>query len=154
MSDRNRQPYTKKKEASREAAKNAANSARKAEKYTAHYTVPRSDTLLSFLLKKCKQSRNNVKALLSGGKVLVNGRAEKQFDFPLAKDDEIKIAKNAVFAPFAKEGAARAEPCGKTISAGGKYGKYATNGKYAASGKGADTKNAAVKRAPQLNVLF
>ncbi|MGN1061774.1 MAG: pseudouridine synthase [Candidatus Scatosoma sp.] len=141
MSDKNRQPYTRKKEASREAAKNAVSNARKAEKYTAHYTVPRSDTLLSFLLKKCKQSRNNVKALLSGGKVLVNGRAEKQFDFPLAKDDEIKIAKNAVFAPFTDERAARAESCGKTRGA-------------SASAKRAHAKDAAVRRAPQLNVLF
>lgn len=139
MSDRSRQPYTKKKEASRAAAKNAANSARKAEIYTAQYTVPRSDTLLSFLLKKCKQSRNNVKALLSGGKVLVNGRAEKQFDFPLAKDDEIKIARNAVFAPFSKERAGASEKGGNAKPAGG---------------RGANAKITAEKRAPQLNVLF
>lgn len=90
---------------------------KKAEAYTARYTVPRSDTLLAFLLKKCRQSRNNVKALLSGGKVLVNGRAEKQFDFPLAKDDEIKIAKNAVTAPFAEDSAPRVKKTGKTGSA-------------------------------------
>lgn len=110
MPGHSRKPYTKKKEASREAAKGAAKTAHKADgAYTARYTVPRSDTLLAFLLKKCKQSRNNVKALLSGGKVLVNGRTEKQFDFPLAKDDEIKIAKTAVSAPFSAERATRAQ---------------------------------------------
>lgn len=109
MSEHSRKPYTKKKEASRKAAKDAAKSAHKADgAYTARYTVPRSDTLLAFLLKKCKQSRNNVKTLLSGGKVLVNGRAEKQFDFPLAKDDEIKIAGNTVSASFTQSRAARA----------------------------------------------
>ena len=108
MSGHSRKPYTKKKEASREAAKGAAKAAHKTGgAYTARYTVPRSDTLLAFLLKKCKQSRNNVKALLSGGKVLVNGRAEKQFDFPLAKDDEIKIAVTAVTAPLTAERVAR-----------------------------------------------
>lgn len=94
MSEGKRKLYTKKRENSRETARGAAKEAHKSKtEYTAKYTVQRSDTLLDFLLKKCNQSRNNVKSLLSGGKVLVNGRAEKQFDFPLAKDDEIRISK-------------------------------------------------------------
>ncbi len=63
---------------------------------TASYVVKRSDTLLEFLLKKCNTSRNNVKNLLAHHQVLVNGTMVSQFDFPLAKDDEIKIAKNPV----------------------------------------------------------
>ena len=95
MAEGKRRLYTKKREDSRAQAKTAGRNAHNAVTYTAQYKVQRSDTLLEFLLKKCNQSRNNVKSLLSGGKVLVNGRAEKQFDFPLAKDDEVKIAKNA-----------------------------------------------------------
>ena len=64
--------------------------------YTAVYKVNRSDELLAFLLRKCNTSRNNVKSLLSGRQVLVNGSVVTQFDFPLAKDDEVKIAKNSV----------------------------------------------------------
>ena len=61
--------------------------------YTAEYKVNHSDTLLEFLLRKCNTSRNNVKHLLSNAQVLVNGTVTSQFDFPLAKDDEVKIAK-------------------------------------------------------------
>lgn len=94
MREGKRKLYTKKRENSKETARGAAKEAHKTKaEYTARYVVQRSDTLLEFLLKKCNQSRNNVKSLLSGGKVLVNGRAEKQFDFPLAKDDEIRISK-------------------------------------------------------------
>ena len=64
--------------------------------YTAIYKVNRSDTLLEFLLRKCKTSRNNVKAILSRRQVLVNGSVVTQFDFPLAKDDEVKLSKNSV----------------------------------------------------------
>lgn len=60
------------------------------------HKVQRSDTLLEFLLKKCNTSRNNVKALLSRRQVLVNGSLVTQFDFALAKDDEVKIAREAV----------------------------------------------------------
>lgn len=153
MSEHSRKPYTKKKEVSREAAKDAAKSAHKADgAYTARYTVPRSDTLLAFLLKKCKQSRNNVKALLSGGKVLVNGRAEKQFDFPLAKDDEIKIAKNAVSAPFAEGRAARAITTGNKGITAEKRKRQSDKQEI----RGNVQKNAAffAKRLPKLNILF
>ncbi len=61
--------------------------------YTATYKVQRSDTLLEFLLKKCNTSRNNVKSLLTRKQVFVGGSVVTQYDFPLAKDDEIKIAK-------------------------------------------------------------
>lgn len=64
--------------------------------YTAVYKVNRSDELLAFLLRKCNTSRNNVKSLLSGRQVLVNGSVVTQFDFPLAKDDEVKISKKSV----------------------------------------------------------
>ncbi len=64
--------------------------------YTATYKVGYSDTLLAFLLKKCATSRNNVKTLLAKRQVLVNGGVVTQFDFPLAKDDEVKIAKTSV----------------------------------------------------------
>ncbi len=64
--------------------------------YTAVYKVSRSDFLLEFLLRKCNTSRNNVKALLVRKQVLVNGSLITQFDFPLAKDDEVKISKTPV----------------------------------------------------------
>ncbi len=64
--------------------------------YTAIYKVQRSDTLLEFLLRKCNTSRNNVKALLVRKQVLVNGSVVTQYDFPLAKDDEVKLAKKSV----------------------------------------------------------
>ncbi len=60
------------------------------------HKVQRSDTLLEFLLKKCNTSRNNVKSLLSRRQVLVNGSLVTQFDFALAKDDEVKIARESV----------------------------------------------------------
>ena len=64
--------------------------------YTAVYKVNRSDLLLEFLLRKCNTSRNNVKSLLARRQVLVNGSVVTQFDFPLAKDDEVKLAKTPV----------------------------------------------------------
>lgn len=64
--------------------------------FTAIYTVKRSDELLNFLLVKCNTSRNNVKNLLSHKQVLVNGSVVSQFNFPLAKDDEVKISKNPI----------------------------------------------------------
>lgn len=72
---------------------------RKTEKdraYTAVYKVNRSDFLLEFLLRKCNTSRNNVKSLLSRRQILVNGSVVTQFDFPLAKDDEVRVAKAPV----------------------------------------------------------
>lgn len=70
---------------------------------TAFYKVNHSDELLSFLLSKCKTSRNNVKSLLSNHQVLVNGSPVTQFNFALAKDDEVKIAKKPVKGPAAEK---------------------------------------------------
>lgn len=70
--------------------------------YTATYKVSRSDFLLEFLLRKCNTSRNNVKSLLAKRLVLVNGSLVTQFDFPLAKDDEVKISKTPVKGETAK----------------------------------------------------
>ncbi len=64
-----------------------------APNYTASYKVNHSDELLEFLLRKCNTSRNNVKSLLVRRQVLVNGSVVTQYNFPLAKDDEVKIAK-------------------------------------------------------------
>lgn len=64
--------------------------------YTAAYKVNRSDTLLEFLLRKCATSRNNVKSLLARRQVLVNGSVATRYDFPLAKDDEVKLSKQPV----------------------------------------------------------
>ncbi len=61
--------------------------------YTAVYKAQRSDSLLEFLLRKCNTSRNNVKSLLARKQVLVNGSVVTQYDFPLAKDDEVKLCK-------------------------------------------------------------
>lgn len=71
--------------------------AQKPLRYTYSFVVPRSDFLLEFLLRKLSgMSRNSVKSLLSSRKILVNGRPVTQFDYPLAKDDEIKVAKGPV----------------------------------------------------------
>ena len=61
--------------------------------YTAEYKVNRSGELLDFLLAKCDTSRNNVKTLLSGHFVLINGSVVTRHNFMLAKDDEVKISK-------------------------------------------------------------
>ncbi len=61
--------------------------------FVATYKVNHSDELLEFLLKKRKDSRNNVKNLLTRKLVLVNGSVVTQYNFPLAKDDEVKVAK-------------------------------------------------------------
>ena len=65
---------------------------------TATFVVKRSDELLNFLLGKYegKLSRNSVKKLLSDRKVLINGSMTTQFNYPLAKDDEVAIAKNPI----------------------------------------------------------
>ncbi|MBQ5926544.1 MAG: RluA family pseudouridine synthase [Clostridia bacterium] len=70
--------------------------------YTAVYKVNRSDTLLEFLLRKAGTSRNNVKSLLTRRQVLVNGSLVTQYDFPLAKDDEVKISKTSLRAGVEK----------------------------------------------------
>lgn len=64
--------------------------------YTATYKVNRSDELLEFLLRKCNTSRNNVKSLLVRKQVLVNGRVVTQYNYVLAKDDEVKLSKKPV----------------------------------------------------------
>ncbi len=64
--------------------------------YTYTFKVPRSASLLDYLLGKMDLSRNSVKALLHDRKVLVNGTVITAFDYPLAKDDEVKIARNPV----------------------------------------------------------
>lgn len=82
-------------------------------RYTYSFVVSHSDFLLAFLLRKLKgMSRNSVKSLLSSHKVLVNGRPLTQFDYPLAKDDEVKIAKGSVrdIPPFSSFSA---KECGK-----------------------------------------
>ena len=65
-------------------------------RYTYTNKVHHSCQLLEYLLQKLPESRNTVKALLSSNKVLVNGTVVRQFNYPLAKDDEVKIAKNPV----------------------------------------------------------
>ena len=64
--------------------------------YTATYKVNRSEELLEFLLRKCNTSRNNVKSLLVRKQVLVNGSIVTQYNFILAKDDEVKISKKPI----------------------------------------------------------
>ena len=76
--------------------------------YTAIYKVNHSDELLEFLLRKCNTSRNNVKSLLVRRQVLVNGRVVTQYNFMLAKDDEVKLSKRPV-----KDGAASTQPNAK-----------------------------------------
>jgi len=77
--------------------------ARNNDLYTYSFKVNRSSELLAFLLSRVKLSRNGVKSLLSGRKVLVNGKVVRQFDYPLAKDDEVKIAKKAINEPLIKK---------------------------------------------------
>lgn len=64
--------------------------------YTAIYKVNRSDELMEFLLRKCGTSRNNVKSMLVRKQVLVNGSVVTQYNFPLAKDDEVKLSRKPV----------------------------------------------------------
>jgi 23S rRNA pseudouridine1911/1915/1917 synthase len=73
--------------------------------YTAIYKVNHSDELLDFLLRKCNTSRNNVKSLLVRRQVLVNGRVVTQYNFMLAKDDEVKLSKRPV-----KDGVTATQP--------------------------------------------
>ena len=77
--------------------------------YTAVYKVNRSDELLEFLLRKCNTSRNNVKSLLVRRQVLVNGRVVTQYNYILAKDDEVKLSKKPV-----KEGETASQPKTRT----------------------------------------
>ena len=65
--------------------------------YTYSFKVNHSIELLEFLLSKLQMSRNSIKGLLKDHKGLVNGSTETQFNYPLAKDDEVKISKNPQF---------------------------------------------------------
>ena len=78
--------------------------------YTAVYKVNRSDELLEFLLRKCNTSRNNVKSLLVRKQVLVNGRVVTQYNYILAKDDEVKLARKPV-----KDGVVATSSTQKTV---------------------------------------
>ena len=86
-----------------------ARGGRRAEKpeYTAQFRVERSGVLLPFLMEKCSTSRNNVKSLLSGHYVLVNGSPVSRHDFLLAKDDEVKLSKRPVLQKEGGRGALR-----------------------------------------------
>lgn len=79
--------------------------------YTATYKVNRSEELLEFLLRKAHTSRNNVKSLLVRRQVLVNGSVVTQYNFVLAKDDEVKLSKRPVKdAPTARQAAKTVRP--------------------------------------------
>lgn len=80
---------------SKKAESSARTKKEQTPQYTAVYKVNHSDELLEFLLRKCNTSRNNVKALLTKKQVLVNGSLVTAYNFPLAKDDEVKICKTS-----------------------------------------------------------
>lgn len=63
---------------------------------TKTFKVGYSNTLLEFLLDKCKISRNSVKHLLSSHKVLVNGSMVSQYNYNLVKDDVVVLSKYSV----------------------------------------------------------
>ena len=75
---------------------NQNNNNKKPIEYTYVFKVKRSCELLDFLLEKLNTSRNNVKNLLSNHQILVNGGVVSQYNFILAKEDEVKIAKKPV----------------------------------------------------------
>ncbi|MBQ7912383.1 MAG: RluA family pseudouridine synthase [Clostridia bacterium] len=83
--------------------------------YTAIYKVNHSDELLEFLLRKCNTSRNNVKSLLVRRQVLVNGRVVTQYNFMLAKDDEVKLSKRPVKDGVTETQPARGKPAQKPV---------------------------------------
>ena len=82
--------------ARKSAQKEQGGTEKRGRVYTAEYRVERSSVLMEFLLEKCHTSRNNVKSLLSGHFVLVNGSPVSRHDFLLAKDDEVKLSKYPV----------------------------------------------------------
>lgn len=82
--------------ARKSAQKEQGGAEKRGRVYTAEYRVERSSVLMEFLLEKCHTSRNNVKSLLSGHFVLVNGSPVSRHDFLLAKDDEVKLSKYPV----------------------------------------------------------
>lgn len=68
----------------------------KGKEFTFSFKVNRSSELLEFLLAKLNTSRNNVKSLLTNRQILVNGSLVTQYNFMLAKDDEVKISKRPI----------------------------------------------------------
>ncbi len=64
--------------------------------YTYKFMVKQTTELLEFLLSKMKTSRNNIKMLLKNHQVLVNGNSVSQFNYILAKEDEVLITKKPV----------------------------------------------------------
>ncbi|MCR4899142.1 MAG: RluA family pseudouridine synthase [Acholeplasmatales bacterium] len=64
--------------------------------FTAVYKVRNSTELLTFLLEKTNQSRNNVKNLLTRHQVLVNGVVITQYNYLLSREDEVKISKRSI----------------------------------------------------------
>lgn len=76
--------------------------------FTASFKVSRSEELLDFLLRKCNTSRNNVKSLLVRRQVLVNGRVVTQYNFLVAKDDEVKLSRKPI-----REGETAPQPAPK-----------------------------------------
>ena len=68
----------------------------KGKEYTYSFKVNRSSELLEFLLVKLNTSRNNVKSLLTNRQILINGSVVTQYNFMLAKDDEVKISKRPI----------------------------------------------------------
>lgn len=84
------------KKSSKTKIKESSKNLRTKKDYTQLFVVNHSALLMEFLLEKCKTSRNTVKHLLSSNKVLVNGSVVSQYNFPLVKDDEIKLSKRSV----------------------------------------------------------
>ncbi len=76
--------------------KNKGNNTQQKIEYTYVFKVKKSYELLDFLLEKLNTSRNNVKSLLSNQQVLVNGSVVRQYNFMLAKEDEVKISKKPI----------------------------------------------------------
>lgn len=66
---------------------------KKSEERILHsFTIRHEEELLSFLLRRFQgMSRNKVKPFLIHNQVLVNGIVIRQFDYHLAKDDELQI---------------------------------------------------------------
>ena len=60
------------------------------------YTVKRKNTLLNYLTEDLGFSRNNAKSLLSHHLIAIDGAPVSQFDFELAVNDKLLIAKNPI----------------------------------------------------------
>lgn len=62
----------------------------------AHYEVRGEDTLLEWLFKNLKQSKNKTKATLQGRGIKVNNKIVTQFDHPLHAGDKIAVSRSKV----------------------------------------------------------